>query len=116
MSALESFREHGLKYFTPKRAWHWLVSVLRRTFGGRKLKTTEVIDFAEVIVYRSSKCPECKAAGKCVVCQCPFKDLISTMDASCSKERWFGLGNNWREKWNKQKEEEGISFFIINNK
>jgi len=136
MSIVESYKNNGLKYFTPKRAKVWFRSLLRKVTGLR-IKESDSIIFSEIITYKSLRCSDCVYAGKCKHCGCSIPELFVAMDVACSggnfpefevKRNWTNIINNlkkakikeavkefkskkhWREEWKEFKEENRIYF------
>lgn len=94
---IENYKEHGLKYFTPKRAWLWLRSKLRKVTK-LKINESDAICFSEIVTYKSLTCPDCVQLGHCRVCKCPINELFSAMDVGCSDGKYpqFQEKRDWK--------------------
>lgn len=99
-SVVENYKEHGWKYFTPKRAWIFLRSKIR-ILTGYRLQEKHAIAFSEIITYKSLTCPDCAEAGQCRVCKCPINELFVAMDAPCSAGNYpeFQEKRKWNKVW-----------------
>ena len=60
-----------------------------------------MIEWSEVITYKSLTCPDCVAQGKCRVCKCPVNELFTAMDVGCSDHKFpaFKDSTNWTFVW-----------------
>lgn len=108
--AYENYKEHGLKYFTPKRAFIFLRSLIRKITGLR-IKEKDVILYSEAVTYKALTCPDCAAAGKCKICKCPVNELFAAMDVGCSDGKFPAFESkdkSWQESWKEYKEDKGI--------
>ena len=106
-----------LKDITPKKAFHFLRSKWRKRFGGIRIQEEDVIEFAEIIMYRALSCPKCVLDGKCTKpegCGCPTTGLMSSMGSNCGLKagaRWDALPEKgWKEAWIKYRDSKGILF------
>lgn len=99
-SVVNNYREHGLKYFTPKRALLFLRSLLRKVTGYR-LKERNAIVFSEIVTYKSLTCPDCVELGHCRICKCPVNELFTAMDVGCSDGKFpqFQHKRDWKMIW-----------------
>ena len=94
---IENVKSNGLKYITPKRAYIWFRSKVRKITGYR-LSEKDTLLFSEVLVYKSLTCPDCAAAGKCKICKCPIPELFNAMEVGCSDGKFpaFKEGIKWK--------------------
>lgn len=95
-SAIESYKANGLRYFTPKRAYVFIRSLIRGLFGMRLSQRKSMI-FSEIMMYKQLTCNDCYVAGKCKVCKCPITELFSSMDVGCSDGKFpaFERSKDW---------------------
>lgn len=111
--ALRSIKENvaarGLQdVLNPKRWWMFLNSKAAIAAGR---DTAEEISWAEQIVFRMSRCPQCVAEGTCVHCKCPMDEVLTEKFAECSAKQW-GVAMPAAE-WSEYKKVNQIQIYVV---
>jgi len=107
-SILKNIENRGLQDITnPEK--------IKNYFDGARIKKEgihldydEILPYAEQLVYRSIKCRNCFADGKCFDCQCPQPLAGMVVDHQCSTGKYGRMLN--AKEWDEFKKEKGIDF------
>ena len=115
MGVISSIKKNGLKYVTPLRVWAYIRSKYRGLFGIR-VKQSELEAISEIIVYKGLVCSECKQRGACVKCECPWTELVTSLDVPCSDGKFPAFKGDIAKQWEEEKEKQGIFINLLYSK
>lgn len=77
-----------------------------------------LLAYAEMVVYRANRCPECVEAGKCLGCGCAMPEMAFDVKKSCGSKqapKWPAVDDpNLTQWWADFKKRENFDLFIKN--
>lgn len=112
----DNINRRGLKDILSKdtRKAYWDYEQIEE--HGLLLDASEIVPYAEQLVYRLSKCSRCVEAGKCngydtKGCGCPTPQKMISPTASCPEGRWPKMKEP--EDWVKHKKDNNIQIIAV---
>jgi len=110
-NVLRNIRDRGLQDITDPNVIKAYMEWAEIKKNGIHLDADEIESFAEQVVYRMGKCPECVQAGECHHCHCPMPQKALTPLAVCSAGAWPRMMPP--EDWKAYKIENKIQTLVI---
>lgn len=93
-SIIENIKARGLKDISNPGMWKVYADWAEIEKNGIHLDVEDIIPFAQQIIYRTTQCAPCLAAGKCWHCKCPMPSKMLTPSAWCTTGRWQKVMSN----------------------
>lgn len=109
-SLKRNIQARGTKDIRDPKKWATYIEGSTIEKQGVHLPYSEIMAYAEQLVYRTRLCQACCDAGVCPHCGCTMPKAAMVASKSCPKERWGKMLD--AEDWQVLKEKRDIQFMI----
>lgn len=118
MGFIEHFKKRGLKDVFNFKKLKVFLEAKSDNVVGITIAAADAVSYAEQVVYRTLKCPECVIRGSCIGCGCPTAELMRTPKGHCGlKDKDGNDTPKWEnmmttEEWEQLKTDLNFEFSI----
>lgn len=108
-----NLKARGLRDVTDSKNWATYLDGTTIEQQGIHIPYSEIMAYAEQLVYRTTACADCVAAGLCAHCGCTMPKAAMVASKTCPEQRWGAMLT--AEDWELRKRQEQIRFSVERN-